>query len=45
MKTYKAKRNIGDHCNAEYRVKANNQKEAEQKIFEMTGERLKVSEV
>lgn len=44
MKTYKAKRSLGDNYTAEYFVKADSKEEAEHKIFEMTGERLKVTE-
>lgn len=44
MKTYKAKRSLGDNYIAEYFVKADSKEEAERKIFEMTGERLKVTE-
>lgn len=44
MKIFKAKRNLTDNCTAEYFVKAEDKKEAERKIYEMTGERLKVTE-
>ena len=44
MKTYKAKRNLGDNYTAEYSVKAESKEEAERKIFEMTGEHLKITE-
>ena len=44
MKTYKANRSLGDNYTAEYFVKADSKEEAERKIFEMTGERLKVTE-
>ena len=45
MKTFKAKRALTENYTAEYRVKAENKEEAEKKIFAMTGEHLKVTEV
>ena len=45
MTTYKAKRMLTENYTAEYRVKAESKEEAERKIFEMTGEHLKVTEL
>ena len=45
MKTFKAKRALAENYTAEYRVKAEDKKEAEKKIFAMTGEHLNVTEV
>lgn len=44
MITFKAKRKLAENYTAEYFVKADSKEEAERKIFEMTGERLKVTE-
>ena len=44
MKIFKAKRKLAENYTAEYIIKAESKEEAERKIFEMTGEHLKVTE-
>ena len=44
MKIFVAKRNIAPGYSVEYRIKADTKEEAQKKIYQMCGERLKVTE-